>query len=418
MVAAAPQLARRSARRWQSRTRPGSAIWTLVRDGLPARRPRGPRRAVPVSPWTGEMNGGRPGRLPGRAPRRWRSWRRRDGRRFSCRCRRRPTTTSARTREVLAAAGAAEVIEQRELTGDALATDRRRLLRTTAARLRDDGRAARRAREAGRGARRSSIAALRSWPVSGELRDVLGRTRRIHFVGIGGIGMSGIAELLANLGYAVSGSDARRSDVTDRLAALGVRVDDGHDAGARRRRRRRGGVVGDRRRTTRRSRRRARRQHPGDSAGRDARRADAAARSASRSPARTARPRRRRWSPSMLERAGLDPTAVIGGRLSAFGSNARLGRGDVHGRRGRRERSVVPEAVAGDRRDDQHRPRAHGRVRDLRATRSRRSSTSPNKVPFYGAVVACADDPPVRAMLPRVDAPRRSPTALDDAAPT
>ena len=61
-------------------------------------------------------------------------------------------------------------------------------------------------------------------------------TRRIHFVGIGGIGMSGIAELLANLGYEVSGSDAKRSDVTERLAALGVRVAHGHDAGARRRR--------------------------------------------------------------------------------------------------------------------------------------------------------------------------------------
>ena len=49
---------------------------------------------------------------------------------------------------------------------------------------------------------------------------------RIHFVGIGGIGMSGIAELLANLGYDVSGSDAKRSDVTDRLEPLGVRVCD------------------------------------------------------------------------------------------------------------------------------------------------------------------------------------------------
>ena len=45
---------------------------------------------------------------------------------------------------------------------------------------------------------------------------VLGKTKRIHFVGIGGIGMSGIAELLTNLGYKVSGSDARRSESTDR----------------------------------------------------------------------------------------------------------------------------------------------------------------------------------------------------------
>src|SRR5262249_9817416 len=58
---------------------------------------------------------------------------------------------------------------------------------------------------------------------------MLGRTRRIHFVGIGGIGMSGIAELLANLGYEVSGSDAKRSEVTDRLAALGARVATGPD---------------------------------------------------------------------------------------------------------------------------------------------------------------------------------------------
>src|SRR5262245_58720195 len=57
-----------------------------------------------------------------------------------------------------------------------------------------------------------------------------GKTRRIHFVGIGGIGMSGIAELLANLGYAVSGSDAKRSTVTDRLESLGVTVQAGHAA--------------------------------------------------------------------------------------------------------------------------------------------------------------------------------------------
>ena len=60
--------------------------------------------------------------------------------------------------------------------------------------------------------------------------NVLGKTRRVHFVGIGGIGMSGIAELLANLGYKVSGSDAKRSDMTDRLATLGVDVHVGHDA--------------------------------------------------------------------------------------------------------------------------------------------------------------------------------------------
>src|SRR5918911_1421379 len=56
------------------------------------------------------------------------------------------------------------------------------------------------------------------------------KVRHIHFVGIGGSGMSGIAEVLLNLGYVVSGSDQKRSPVTDRLAAQGVRVFEGHAA--------------------------------------------------------------------------------------------------------------------------------------------------------------------------------------------
>src|SRR6476659_11359250 len=53
--------------------------------------------------------------------------------------------------------------------------------------------------------------------------------RRIHFIGIGGIGMSGIAELLLNLGYEVSGSDMHRTDITDRLESLGARIAEGHE---------------------------------------------------------------------------------------------------------------------------------------------------------------------------------------------
>mgnify|MGYP001828356744 CR=1 FL=1 len=58
----------------------------------------------------------------------------------------------------------------------------------------------------------------------------MGRVRRVHFVGIGGAGMSGIAEVLHNLGYVVSGSDMRENAVTRRLAGMGVRVFIGHDA--------------------------------------------------------------------------------------------------------------------------------------------------------------------------------------------
>ena len=59
---------------------------------------------------------------------------------------------------------------------------------------------------------------------------MLGRTQRVHFVGIGGIGMSGIAELLSNLGFAVSGTDLRMSEAALRLRAMGVRIALGHDA--------------------------------------------------------------------------------------------------------------------------------------------------------------------------------------------
>src|SRR6266851_5083768 len=55
------------------------------------------------------------------------------------------------------------------------------------------------------------------------------RIQHIHFVGIGGIGMSGIAEVLVNLGFRVSGSDAKRSSVTDRLQQMGVDFAEGHN---------------------------------------------------------------------------------------------------------------------------------------------------------------------------------------------
>src|SRR5690606_5139629 len=58
----------------------------------------------------------------------------------------------------------------------------------------------------------------------------MGRVRRIHFGGIGGVGMSGIAEVLPNLGYEVTGSDLRVSAATERLAAQGARIWIGHDA--------------------------------------------------------------------------------------------------------------------------------------------------------------------------------------------
>src|SRR5438552_14097833 len=103
----------------------------------------------------------------------------------------------------------------------------------------------------------------------------------------------------------------------------------------------------------------------------------------------------------VLERAGLDPTAVIGGRVSAFGSNARLGQGEY----------MVAEADESDRtflklfptiavmtNIDHERLENYGGFGDLQQA----FVDFANKVPFYGAVVACAYEPAVAAVLPRL----------------
>ena len=228
---------------------------------------------------------------------------------------------------------------------------------------------------------------------------MLGKTRHVHFIGIGGIGMSGIAELLANLGYFVSGSDLKRSAVTDRLTTLGLRITLGHDRAA----------VGD---------------------------ADVVVASAAVKPSNpeveeavrrqipvipraemlaelmrlrfgiaVAGTHGKTTTTSMiafvLERAGLDPTAVIGGRLSAFGSNARLGRGEL----------MVAEADESDRsflklfptiavvtNIDREHLENYGGFGDLQQA----FVDFANKAPFYGGVIACADDPPLAAVIPRM----------------
>jgi UDP-N-acetylmuramate--alanine ligase len=221
----------------------------------------------------------------------------------------------------------------------------------------------------------------------------------VHFVGIGGSGMSGIAEVLINLGYDVSGSDLVRSEVTDRLQALGATVHEGHDA-----------------------------SHVGNA---DVVVFSTAVRAANPEIAEAVRRRipvigraemlaelmRLRYSIAVagahgkttttsmialvLERAGLDPTAVIGGRLSAFGSNARLGRSDY----------LVAEADESDRsflrltptvavvtNIDREHLESYRDFDDLQQA----FVDFANKVPFYGMVVACADDERVRSAMARV----------------
>ncbi len=228
---------------------------------------------------------------------------------------------------------------------------------------------------------------------------MLGKTRHVHFVGVGGIGMSGIAELLANLGFEVSGSDAKRSTTTDRLGTLGIRVDLGHAAAN----------VGDAevvvisaavKPTNPEVVEAGRRQVPVIP------RAEMLAELMRlRFSIAVAGAHGKTTTTSMialvLERAGLDPTAVIGGRLSAFGSNARLGQGEF----------MVAEADESDRSflklfptiavitniDHEHLEN-YGGFDDLQQA----FVDFANKTPFYGGVVACLDDANLAAVLPRM----------------
>ena len=219
---------------------------------------------------------------------------------------------------------------------------------------------------------------------------MLGKIRRVHFVGIGGIGMSGIAEVLLNLGFTVSGSDSRSSSVTARLARLGARVHESHSAAQ---------VEGAQVVVT------SSAVPPDNPEVLEAARlgipvipraemlaelmrlkfsvAVAGAHGKTTTTSMIA---------LMLAEAGLDPTAVIGGRLDAFGSSARLGKGEL----------MVVEADESDRSFLQLWPsvavvtnidREHlEHYRDLDEITAAFAAFM-NRVPFYGAVIACVDSP-------------------------
>jgi UDP-N-acetylmuramate--alanine ligase len=232
---------------------------------------------------------------------------------------------------------------------------------------------------------------------------VLGGTRRIHFVGIGGIGMSGIAELLANLGFEVSGSDLKRSAAAARLAdKFGVKVHEGHRAEN----------VGEAQVVVFSSAVRPSNPEIVEAMRRGIPvipRAEMLAELMRlRFSIAVAGSHGKTTTTSMiavvLERAGVDPTAVIGGRLSAFGSNARLGRGEY----------LVAEADESDRsflmlyptiavmtNIDREHMESYGSFADLQQA----FVDFVNKVPFYGSVVACADDQAIAAILPRINRP-------------
>jgi UDP-N-acetylmuramate--alanine ligase len=225
------------------------------------------------------------------------------------------------------------------------------------------------------------------------------KIQRIHFVGIGGIGMSGIAEVLLNLGYKVSGSDLKSSAVTQRLASLGAVTFEGHRseniAGAE--------VVvtssaiaADNPEVTE-----AHELHipviqRAEMLAELMRLKYGIAIAGMHGKTTTTS-----MVAAVLAAGGLDPTVVVGGRVDAMGSNARLGKSQY----------LVAEADESDRsflklspilsvvtNIDREHMDTYRNMRDVKKT----FLEFMDRVPFYGMIVACNDDPLLRRLLPEV----------------
>src|SRR5215207_4843664 len=223
------------------------------------------------------------------------------------------------------------------------------------------------------------------------------RIQHVHFVGVGGIGMSGIAEVLLNMGFRVSGSDLRRSDVTARLESLGAKIYEGHAAehvsGAH--------VVvrstavrGDNPEVLE-ARRRSIPVIPRAEMLGELMRLKPHTVAVAGSHGKTTTTS---MVATVLAHAGLDPTVVVGGVVGAMGSNARLGKSDL----------MVVEADESDRsflmlsptfavvtNIDREHMDSYADMDDVRKS----FADFVNKVPFYGASVLCLDDPHVQAVI-------------------
>src|SRR6266487_980434 len=225
------------------------------------------------------------------------------------------------------------------------------------------------------------------------------KIQRVHFVGIGGIGMSGIAEVLLNLGFKISGSDLKPSPVTDRLASMGASIFDGHRAenvsGAE------VVVVSS--------------AVPHDNP--ELAEARALHIPVIQRAEMLAELMRLKYGiavagmhgkttttsmiAAVLAAGGLDPTVVVGGRVDAMESNARLGRSQY----------LVAEADESDRsflklspilavvtNVDREHMDCYRSMKDVK----RAFLGFMDRLPFYGMVVACNDDPLLRRLFPQI----------------
>jgi UDP-N-acetylmuramate--alanine ligase len=227
------------------------------------------------------------------------------------------------------------------------------------------------------------------------------RYRRIHFIGIGGIGMSGIAELLLNLGYKVSGSDRKVSDLTKRLAELGAIIYSGHNPvhvkGA-------DVVVVSSAIPEDNPELQAARKLPKVPI---IRRAEMLAELMRlKYSVLVAGAHGKTTTTSMvstvLARGGLDPTVVIGGRLNAWGTNAKLGSGEFMVAEADESDGtflLLPPTIAVVTNIDLEHLDYYRDIDHIRET----FLMFINKVPFYGQAILCLEDENIQAILPRVE---------------
>jgi UDP-N-acetylmuramate--alanine ligase len=240
----------------------------------------------------------------------------------------------------------------------------------------------------------------------------MGRVRRIHFVGIGGAGMCGIAEVLLNQGYEVSGSDLRVSEVTDRLAGLGAVIQLGHLAAhvldkdvvvvssA---------IAADNPELSAAHRLRVPVVARAEMLGELMRYRHGIAIAGTHGKTTTTS-----LITAIFQAAGLDPTFVIGGLLNSTGTNAQLGAG----------RYLIAEADESDASFLHLQPmlavitnidRDHmGTYDNDFATLQRTFVEFVHRLPFYGSVVLCTDDANVRKILPELSRPMLTYGFADD----
>jgi UDP-N-acetylmuramate--alanine ligase len=227
------------------------------------------------------------------------------------------------------------------------------------------------------------------------------KRQSLHFTGIGGIGMSGIAEVLLNLGYQISGSDAKLSPITERLSKLGARIVEGHAAAnlAGARALVVSSAVGDENPEVREARRL---QIPiiprGEMLAELMRLKFGIAVAGSHGKTTTTS-----MVATILCHAGFDPTVVVGGKAALMGgSNARVGKSEF----------LVVEADESDRsflklapilavvtNIDREHVDCYSSIEDTRNA----FVEFVHKVPFYGASIVCLDDENVQRILPSVN---------------